>query len=167
MNEICRQINELLNEKILKYQELVDVLNQEKESLIASDIQSIWKHSEKKQTIVKHIEQLRKQIFTILLTHHISHDMNVKTFDAGKVRDLLQSYTGERIHGTYITLKLLKEQVRVMAKSNQDFVEHFLDVLNHVIDHVKYFPAQHNLYTQNAVKAKNTIPHNLYLHKKV
>lgn len=126
-------IEKLLHEKIALYQSLVAVLEQEKKSLIASDVESLWHFATQKQECARDIEELRKRIMAELDRMGIDHGMNPVTFRVERIFALLPGSNDRLAKGLRQALLAVKTKVHALSRANKNFVEEYLSVLDEMI----------------------------------
>lgn len=133
METCADRIAPLINEKILLFQELVNVLKEEKKSITKIDVDALWGFSEKKQRVSKEIEEVRKKILDILSEEEIEHGMNPSTFHLNKVMDMISGYKNEQIRHANAEIMLLKKEAGSLATDNKRYVQQYLGVLDEMI----------------------------------
>ncbi|MBU0995486.1 MAG: flagellar protein FlgN [Proteobacteria bacterium] len=133
MESFAARIESLLNEKILLFQELVEILKEEKKSIVDIDVDKLWVFSEKKQAVASKIEDIRKQIIHILDEESIDHNMAVSTFSVGKVIEWIRSDEKAYLNQINVTLILLKKKVHALASENKKFISEYLGVMDELI----------------------------------
>lgn len=133
MESSADRIANLINDKILLFKDLVEILKDEKNSIVDIDVDSLWAFSEKKQKIASKIENIRKEILEILTDEKIHHDMELSSFRLSKVLDLIPSETKERLTQANVTIILLKKEVNHLATENKKFIQEYLGVMDELI----------------------------------
>ncbi len=155
-----------LNKKLILYQELAEIVKEEKKSLKNTDVDALWRFSEKKQMIASKIEDLRRQILNSLNQYHPDHGMNVKLFQLDKVLSLTPFKDDDKFRTICINLSNLKEEVDGIIKVNKAFVEEYLSVLDDMINIIVSAGKNESLYGKSRYgKEKKNV--NLLLHKEV
>jgi flagellar biosynthesis/type III secretory pathway chaperone len=166
MESSANSISTLLNDKILLYQDLIEVLHQEKKTIRETDVDALWHFTQKKQTIAKKIEDLRGQILSVLDTLNVNHGMDLPSFKMEKVMASLPQEIKTRVKQQQITLSGLKFQVRELARGNKAFVEEYLNVLDEMITIIANAGNQDTGYNRSRA-SKGAVKANLLLHKEV
>jgi len=126
-------IEALFHEKIMLYRELVAVLNMEKTHIIDSEVDGLWRASDRKQAIAAKIEANRGCILDILSKLNIHHGMTVSKFSPSQVARLVPTQIKSKITGSLITLLALKEEIESITRDNKQYIESFLSVLDDLI----------------------------------
>ena len=158
-------IETLYHKKILLYQDLLDVLNQEKESIKEIDVDILWKISDEKQKITSKIECVRQKILDELTKISIPHGMDISTFQTAKILSLLPNKITERLRKAHVTLVSLKTEVQVRLDENKHFVGEYLAVLDELIGIITDAGDSKPIYGKSRYPEKMTT--NLFLHREV
>ena len=165
MNAYGSSIERLFHEKILLYQDLLDVLEQEKKAIMDIDLDALWKISDKKQKTALKLEAVRSNILDTLTRASISHDMDAASFQPSKILPLLPEKTAERLQKVNVTLVALKNDIQGLLTENKRFVGEYLGVLDELIGIIT------NVEHSKPVYGKNTHPQNMatnvFLHREV
>ena len=159
-------IEELFHEKILLYRDLIECLEQEKRSIVETDVDSLWRVSDKKQAIAVKIEDVRKRILESLDNAGIDHTMEISTFNSSNVVSLLPEENAKQIRMVDVTLIRLKEEIKGMVKANKSFVEEYLSVLDELIGIITNTDQSGQVYDSNQYY-EGQGKTNLFLHKEV
>jgi len=166
MQPSAKSLSTHLNEKILLYQDLVEVLRQEKKTIRETDVDGLWRFTQEKQTIAKKIEEVREQILSLLDEMNISHGMDLPSFKMEQVMTLLPREIKTSVKQQQITLSGLKFQVQELARGNKAFVEEYLNVLDEMITIIANAGNQDTGYNRSRA-SKGAVKANLLLHKEV
>jgi hypothetical protein len=129
MERVAVRMEEMLQEKLSCFRELVEILKEEKESIVNIDVAALWEFSRKKQRIVARIETIRREVLFLLEDLVADHGMTASTFSLLKVGELLQKNAGLDITGLAYELHAIKGEVRVLAGASKGFVEEYLAVV--------------------------------------
>ncbi len=166
METSAKAFEALLKKKLVLYQELAEIVKEEKKSLKNTDVDALWRYSEQKQMTASKIEDLRRQILRSLSRYHPDHGMNVKSFQLDKVLSLTPFKEDGKFRKICMTLSDLKEEVDGLVKGNKAFVEEYLAVLDDMINIIVSAGKNEPLYEKTCFgkKRKNA---NLILHKEV
>lgn len=133
MESSAARIENLLNEKILLFQDLVEILKDEKKSIVDIDVDKLWAFSQKKQTIASGIEDIIRKIIEILDEAAIAHHMNVKTFSVSKMIERMGPGETDRLNKLNLSLILIKKRVHSLAGENKKFITEYLGVMDELI----------------------------------
>ncbi len=165
MATTASDIQNLFNEKIILYRELLECLRQEKKILMEPDVNLLWDISSQKNALAAKIEDVRRRILNTLTDASINHDMNVAAFRVSKILKILPDTVAQNSKKVHVTLVGIKEEIYQLAKESKRFVEGYLGVINDLIGVIanegKYKPVYGN--SPNQVHEKT----NLFLHKEV
>lgn len=149
MESSAARIENLLNEKILLFQDLVEVLKDEKKSIVEIDVDKLWAFSQKKQTIASAIEAIIHQIIGVLDEAAIDHAMNVKTFSVGKMIEKMEPEKTDRLGKQHISLILIKKRVHALASENKKFITEYLGVMDELIGMISNIGDHTPVYDNN------------------
>ncbi|MCF8067760.1 MAG: flagellar protein FlgN [Desulfobacterales bacterium] len=127
------RIEKSFHRKILLYQDLLEVLKQERKNIMASDVDSLWQLSNSKQEIAAKIEEIRKEILNALSETAVDHDMDITSFRSSRVLSLLPGDAADRLRGVHVSLNIIKDEVQTMAGENRNFIEEYLKILDDLI----------------------------------
>ena len=170
MERPAQKIESLFQEKVMLYKDLVDILNQEKRTLMETNVDALWKISEQKQKVASRIENIRHSILSTLLEMGIEHEMSVAAFNIPAVIEYLSEAVEdsrdltESLRKINVTLVTLKNQVQELASDNKRFVEEYLDVLDELISIIASAgkpEKSYSRYPSTSMKA------NMFLHRQV
>ncbi len=123
----------MLQEKLVLYHSLIDVLEQEKKSLIASDVETLWQFSDQKQKYVREIEALRTRMLAELDHMGVDHGMNALTFRVERMFAFLPNQRDRLMENLQRALLTAKTKVHALSRANKNFVEEYLSVLDEMI----------------------------------
>lgn len=123
----------LFQDKLMHYQELIDVLKEERNRIISAEVDHLWQIADRKQEIVSRIETLREQILQVLTTAAIPHEMSVATFQASRVLTLVPEDMRKQLLIRHHALIIAKKEIQARTRENVAFVEESLASLNGLI----------------------------------
>ena len=130
MSTPMEHIEQLFCEKILLYQEMAECLKSEQKSLMETDVELLWKFSEKKQALVNKAEDIRVRILEILDAGSIEHGMDSASFSASRVIALLPDSFDKKLKKLEIALVNGKNLVQAIARQNKAYVVEYLEVID-------------------------------------
>lgn len=160
------KIEELIQEKISLYRELLATVQQEKKVLSKSDVDSLWKISQKKQALAAEIEALRRKVLTVLTANSIRHDMDVSSFRMSQILPLLPAETMTNLHKLNATLNLIKANIDGLVQANRRFVEGYLSMVEDLIGIIAGTGQPASVYASGRCK-ETDCKTNLFVHKEV
>ena len=166
MESSAVRIRALFHEKILLYQELVAILQEEKKSLRETDVDALWNFTERKQAIAGEIEKLRVRVLSLLDDLGVDHGMTGASFKVERVIKLLPEAAESDLKEELVALSRFKVQVRDLSRGNKAFVEEYLKVLDEMIVIITNAGNQDTGYTRSCA-SEPTRKANLLLHKEV
>lgn len=133
MQTAIQTLEDLFYKKILLYQDLVACLKQERDALIRTDMDVLWKIADEKQSIVSRIATVREKILAALSEASIDHGMDVSSFSLADVLALIPMVHRTRFKKTYLSLVALKDEIHQRSRENRLFIEESLDFLDELI----------------------------------
>ena len=135
MEKFADKIKDLLQEKRAFYAQLTDLLEKEREVIIAMDVDTLWQVTGQKNEIVKGIEALRTRMIHLLDAHDMDHGMNLNTFRLSRLVSLVPGSPREKagVEAERIAIDGQKDEIQRLASENQRYVGEYLDVIHDVI----------------------------------
>jgi hypothetical protein len=155
----------LYHEKILLYRELQNMLDQERESIIGIDVDALWKISDQKNKTVQKISDVNRRMLMLLDDLSISHEMDITSFDASRVFNLMPTSVKKKLHKAYVTLMALKSEIRARLEENKRYVEEYLSIFDEMIDLITHTEDSKPVYDRCRYPAKPSTP--LFLNREV
>ena len=152
--------------KIELYEELADLLEQERKSLESADLEAMWKFSDQKQRISTRLVQIRNDILAALTRAGIRHHMNESTFHTPTVISLMPKEPGRVLQKIHISLVMIKNKVHSLSQENKKFVTDYLGILDELIGIITNAGNPQPVY-DNARHCRTGKKSNLLLHKEV
>lgn len=146
MESPVERIERLLNDKIFLFQELLDILKDEKKSIVDIDVDKLWAFSKKKQVVASKIEDIRKDILHVLDGAAIVHEMTLDTFSVAKIIELTGLNAHAPMNQLNVTLILLKKRVQAIAKENKKYVQDYLGVMDELIGTIADMGEKNSVY---------------------
>ncbi len=148
MEKFAYKIEDLLQEKLLHYTELTDILQKERSFIKGMDLDALWDASKRKKEICGTIEQLRVNILYLLDQEKIVHNLDIESFRLSHLIDLLpgpgRMKSGLKKIRAAIDAK--KDELHRLASENQAYVQDYLSVIDDVISTVVE-PPGHDRYS--------------------
>jgi flagellar biosynthesis/type III secretory pathway chaperone len=123
----------LFQEKLLLYQELAELMKQEKKQIVGADVASLWKMSEKKQRLAEDIEKNRSRILDAATAVSIDHGMTPRSFQAFRFLSLLPAEQRRRLSGAASLLLTLKKEIRTISVESKQYIESKLGMIDELI----------------------------------
>lgn len=123
----------LFQDKLMNYQELIDVLKEERNRIISAEVDHLWQIADRKQQIVSRVEALRADILQILTTAGIFHEMTVATFQASRVLALVPVDVRKELFNRHNALVMARKEIQARTRENVAYVEESLASLNGLI----------------------------------
>ncbi len=154
MEKIAREIEKILEEKQACYEELKNVLTQEKGHIAAMDVDALWSTTRTKKELGRKIEALRQDILT--LAGKIDPDGEVPDFSLADVIKALSvgSKMRSRLLSAKARLDVSKKAVAQSAQANRTHVSRYLTVVDEVMGIIVNHSKQ-DQYTRKGVIPEN------------
>lgn len=166
MSELIEKLEQLFSEKILLYQDMAECLKHEQKSLMETDVDSLWKFSDKKQALAGKIEGLRDNILQTFDAFSIDHGMDRTTFSVSRVIAILPDKALGKLKKLEFALANVKNTVQALAKQNKKFVIEYLEVIDDLAKTIAYVQEDKTGYDHHRYpEAKSKM--NLFLHREV
>ncbi len=159
-------IKDLLQKKLLLYQDMLACLTLEKESIIKADVESLWDFSEKKHDIASKIEEVRGSILHTLEQNSINHEMDTSAINIGRIIALLPAGTAGKLDSVHVSLLNIKMEVHALSKENRAYVENYLSVLDELIGIIANVGSTGDVYTDSRFNKEKTKT-NIFLHQEI
>jgi len=159
------KLENLFHEKLFLYRDLLEILKKEREYILATDVDSLWWVSKKKQEIAEKIEGLRREVLAILAEGSIEHHMDDSSFQMSRILPFVPEEIGLGLKKLNLSLTALKSEIKNRVKENKHLVEECLEVLDELIGIIAGAGRKESVYDNGRPAAK--IKTNLLLHKEV
>lgn len=155
MENVAIQIEEKSHEKLMIYNDLLNIFIQEKKSIINADVTALWKFSSLKQKKVEEIGKIRKEILSILGDAGIEHGMQLNSFEFGKVVDLFFGEHLNRLTKKMIAINRLKAEIQISGKANKQFIEEYLSTISELMNIFVGNTCKSGLYNRESSFSRN------------
>lgn len=135
MEKFADKIEDLLQEKLICYQQLTDILEKEREVILAMDVGLLWQLSTKKNEMVRSVESLRNRILSLFDEHGIDHAMDLNSFRLSLLFSLVPGVDREKagIEKAIKAIDAQKDEIQRLAAENKRYVNDYLGVIGDVI----------------------------------
>jgi len=127
-------IENLFQEKIRLYGELLDLFGQEKKVLFEADTDAIWRFSNQKQVLAGEIEKIRESILKLLDEAEIHHGMTVQSFSVDRIVRQVPENLSKPLSMMCSKLNDLKNAVHQAATLNANLIKEYLTFIHGFID---------------------------------
>ena len=139
-----QKFKELFSEKYSLYATLADLVKEEKKSIEEMEIDALWKFMSKKQNIIEHIADKRKEILDFLNDSGVVLNITLDDFDIVNIVNIVEMETKQDLQMIIRDSVRIREKVHSRAKANKRFVDEFLTVTNNLL----------NIFTGKTTKPK-------------
>jgi len=125
---VIQSLENLLCQKIMLYDDLLNCFYSERESLKNMDIDELWIISKKKEEICSNIKSIRSEIISSAELY-----INQEFFSLDNIIDLIPKENRAGFHKLNLTVTRLKREIDVSRKENMIFVNDSLRFLDEII----------------------------------
>ena len=125
---IVQSLEKLFYQKIMLYNDLLDCLKRERESLLNIDLDSLWTISKEKEHICAKITSLREEIIAA-----VNPGIEEKSFNLNQILDVIPVKKRDEFQKLHLTLIKLKSEIEVLRKENMLFIDDSLQFLDEMI----------------------------------
>lgn len=152
MENFAYKIDDYIHKKLLLYEELSAVLEQEKTFIVDMDIKALWLSSSRKKQLTLEIERIRNNMLYFLDENQVDHGMNVRNFSLGALIRILpvSSKIKSDLNKTRHAVNLKKDEIQVLAKENKKYVQEYLSVIDGIMSNFAG-PALKDCYTFSGI----------------
>ncbi|MFH2093680.1 MAG: flagellar export chaperone FlgN [Pseudomonadota bacterium] len=143
MEKFTENIETLLNKKLSLYQQMNDLLKQEREFIVNIDVGSLWKSSDQKRQIAEQIQAVKTQILAVLKSRFSIDDLDVKSFSISYlIRTIpVASELKKRFRQIKVAIDAQKDELKQVAINNKKYVQEYLmvidDIMSVIVDNSK------------------------------
>ncbi len=148
-------LEKLFQEKIMLYHDMASCLKNEQTSLMETDVDALWKYSEKKQALVNQIEDTRAQALAILAEAGIDHRMDRTSFSVSKILNLIPPDIGKKVKKFEIPLVIGKKSVQSLVSQNKAYVDEYLQVIDDLMETLTSVHKSQTGYDKNRYPESN------------
>jgi hypothetical protein len=127
-DHIIGSLERLLHEKIMLYNDLLHCFKEERESLIAIDLDKLWRISKEKEEICAKISGLRREIVS-----QCKPGEGQGAFNLNEILALIPDDKRAPFQKLHLTLVKLRIEIEVVRKENTLFVDDSLRFLDEMI----------------------------------
>jgi len=134
MEKLADTVENLLEKTFSLYQELEQVLEQEKIHVVNMDVDSLWKTIARKKHMISSLEMLNIKMHKLLEKRAAELSMDSASF---KLPDLIGKLpvsrpVKSRLRRIRLCLETIKKSVSALAVGNKDYINESLSVINGV-----------------------------------
>jgi len=126
--KIIQSLERLFCDKILIYNDLLDCLYRERDSLINMDLDELWKISKDKEALCSKIAAIRQEIMALTKPGSAQGPFNLNDIMA-----LISDEFNPRFQKLYLKLVKLKSEIDALRKENMVFIDDSLEFLDEMI----------------------------------
>ena len=135
MEKFTYRLENLLHKKFHLYQELTNILKQEKEHILNMTVESLWDLAGRKKQIGSDIQKLRTSIIYLLDEKSLDHGMNLRIFSISKLINILpiNNKLKSDLESVKIIINAEKRELKRLASENSKSIHEYLGVVNDVM----------------------------------
>ena len=132
MEKFSGTLEDLFQDKLLIYQELKTIIEEERDYISALDVDSLWKMAERKKQLALQIEDRRSRIIDLIQKHRMPIEMTVGTFNTTRI---IQEYPVPEkfkfgLKSLNVQLNTVKKEITVLGTNNRQFVNEHLSIVD-------------------------------------
>lgn len=133
MDHVIEDIEQLCQEKILLFQELATIIQDEKKTIIQADVGSLWKFTSLKQEIGNKVDKIRQQIMEIAFEANILDPDQIDGYSLLKIIAALPRKDAVTLSNLRFTLASIKTRISAMAHENKRYLEESLKTIEDLV----------------------------------
>ena len=154
MEKIAYKMEDMLQEKLSLYEEILNLLDREKGYIVDMDLDSLWKITEEKQKLARAIESVKERILCLAEQQAVLHESKPGSFHIDGIINTLPvpKYSKSDLKKTKLELDALKEKVSEAAAENKAYVEEYLAVIQDVFSTATEKPQEQKYGSSGSVK---------------
>ncbi len=155
---IVKNIENLVHEKILLFHELIEILEQEKKSIITIDTDNLWNFSKEKELTVANIEEIHTKILNLINIKYPEKKMDMESYSLVEIISLFPEKDSYSLSKLHIKLSSTKKEVRNRVLENKTFIDEYLNSVDEIIGVITNSGKKSNVYGRSRTMNK----HNSY-----
>jgi hypothetical protein len=134
MEKIAQKIEKLLEEKLVLYQELQTVLEQEKTYIVNMDVDSLWVTISQKKTMILKIEDVRQKIIRLLGKEFPDPDKDTQFFNLTSLIKWMAISSEKKadLEKKYLAVNTCKKEITRLASDNKNYIHESLGIIDSV-----------------------------------
>lgn len=160
MENFACAIENMLQEKLLLYQELKKIFEQEKKYIVDMNVDSLWETLERKKQLALEILGIRERIFSLFEEKKLSLNMQASAFSLSQVINSLPLpvKTKSGLKKVKVKLETLKKEITALASENKRYTNEYLSVIDGIFatiigtENKKAYNNTGKVFTDNSVK---------------
>ncbi|MBU1169646.1 MAG: flagellar protein FlgN [Proteobacteria bacterium] len=133
MEHAIQEIEQLCQEKLLLFQEILAIFQNEKKSIIGADIGSLWIHTRKKQEIADKIHEIRDRIMAIALDAEILVQEDTRAYSLLKIISALPNSEKSTLVHVRFALNGVKNMITALAHENRKYLEESMKTVEDLV----------------------------------
>jgi flagellar biosynthesis/type III secretory pathway chaperone len=133
MDQLEEKLLILFQEKIALYRELAAVFEQEKASIVSSDVTALWALSARKQALADDLGKRRAALLAAVTAAGIPHGLDAATFTLAQLLAALPVDGGRALRPLAVELLNLKDRIRALAAHNRRLLDDGLAMVTDLI----------------------------------
>lgn len=126
--ETVNRLENLLQENILLLNDLLNVLQDEREALRRVDLDRLWRVSRIKEEACTRLKTSREKIATAL-----GLDQNTTPLPLGQMLEQVPGPSRPQFHKLYLRILRLRDEIEILRRENLSYIDDTLRFLNEMI----------------------------------
>ena len=141
MEKFTAKIRSLLQDKLLYYQKLKTVIEEEKKYVVEMNVEKMWKTIAQKKELTTEIEGVIQEIKGLFETHLFPLQSDSETFQLSRAIEKIPTSPKARadLKAVCFSINACKEDISLLAKENKRYVAEYLSVIDGIFSTVVNF----------------------------
>lgn len=135
MEKITPEIEKCFYEKLDLYQQLNQLLTEERQAIVNIDVETLWKNSDIKKNLAEKIQTIRRKLLDMVRNAYGINDMDIRSFSMSYfIRTIpLPQDEKKRLRKIKLTIENEKDQLTQSAIDNKKYVNEYLFVIDEIM----------------------------------
>lgn len=127
-DDAIRLVEKLFYKKIMLYNDLLQYLEEERESLISIDLDKLWRISKEKENICSEIASTRQEIIST-----VNSKEDLKSFNLNRIMEFIPGKFKAEFQKLYLRILKMKSEIEVLRIKNMTFIDDSLQFMDDII----------------------------------
>ena len=149
-NNGIQSFKDLLCQKIMLYNDLVDCFQKERKSLMDINLDQLWEISREKEKTCSRVKTIQEKIISSL-----KQDLDRKSYNLNDILELIPEKDRIEFHRLYIALAKVKKEVEELRKANMIYINDSLQFLDDMISIITGESKSRMMYNEQCQLSKS------------
>ena len=156
MEKFAGKMERLLQEKLFLYQELLNILEEEKSYIVDMEIDSLWGTISRKKSLALNIESVGQKIFSLFDEIYSSLNIDAQSFNLSHMIKIMNVSSEKRagLRKINLAINTCKKEIAILASENKNFINEYLAIIDGVFSTVLDTPNEEK-YNHSGTVLKN------------